>query len=71
MPFGERDQIGLGVELGAAPTIQLSASRHAIGVRNARGILRDAAIVGERRNRFSVHELRRTQNQPLRLEDGE
>jgi hypothetical protein len=38
---------------------------------NARGVLRNAAIVRERRNRFSVHELRRTQNQPLRLEDGD
>ena len=40
-------------------------------MRNARGVLGDAAIVGERRNRFSVLELRRTQNQPLRLEDGD
>jgi hypothetical protein len=40
-------------------------------VRNARGVLRDTAIVGECRNRFSVPKLRRTQNQPLRLEDGE
>ena len=36
-----------------------------------RGVLRDTPIVCERRDRFSVHELRRTQDQPLRLEDGD
>jgi len=40
-------------------------------MRNARGVFRDAAIVGLRERLFAVLELRRTQNQPLRLEDGE
>jgi hypothetical protein len=33
-------------------------------------MLRDAPVICERRNGFGVPELRRTQNQPLRLEDG-
>ena len=40
-------------------------------MRNARGVLRNATIVCERRNRFGVLKLRRTQNQPLGLEDDE
>ena len=51
--------------------IQLSASDDPVGMRNARGVLRDAPVVRERRNRFGVLKLRRTQNQPLGLEDGE
>jgi hypothetical protein len=38
-------------------------------VRNARCVFRNATIVCERRNRFGVPKLRRTQNQPLSLED--
>jgi hypothetical protein len=40
-------------------------------MRNARGVLGDLAVVGERRYRFSVPEARRTQNEPLGLEDGD
>jgi len=45
--------------------------RHFIGMRNARGVFGDAAVVGERRNRFSVPEARRAQAKPLGLEDGD
>jgi hypothetical protein len=39
-------------------------------MRNSARILGDAAIVGERGYRFCVLEARRTQNEPLGLEDG-
>ncbi len=42
----------------------------AIRMRNARGILRDAAIVGETRNGFDVAATRRAQHQPLGFENG-
>src|SRR6185437_6847606 len=45
--------------------------RYLVGIRNARGVLRDAAIVGERRNRFSVLEACCAQGKPLGLEDGD
>ena len=38
---------------------------------NSRRVLGDTTIVCERRNRFGVLKLRRTQNQPLGLEDDE
>ena len=40
-------------------------------MRNARGVLGDAAVVGERRYRFSVLKARRAQSKPLGLEDGD
>ena len=40
-------------------------------MRNARGVFRDAAVVGERCYRFSVLEARRAQSKPLGLEDGD
>jgi|GEM_PF-60601 len=67
----QRDEIGFAIQIGFCADDPAFGVRHAIRMRNARGIFRDAAIVGERSNRFSVHELRRTQNQPLRLEDGD
>ena len=42
----------------------------AIGMRNARGILRDAAVVGETHNSFDVAATRRAQYQPLGFENG-
>jgi hypothetical protein len=40
-------------------------------MRNARGVFGDAAVVGERCNRFSVLKARRAQSKPLGLEDGD
>jgi hypothetical protein len=40
-------------------------------MRNAGSILSNTPVVCERRNCFRVLKLRRTQNQPLGLEDGE
>ena len=40
-------------------------------MRNARRVFGDAAVVGERRYRFSVLEARRAQGKPLGLEDGD
>ena len=54
-----------------APADESLGIRHFVRMRNARGVLGDAAIVGERCYRFSVHEARRTQYQPLGLEDGD
>src|SRR6185437_12189041 len=45
--------------------------RHAIRMRNARRVLGNAAIVGERCDRFSVLEARGAQGKPLGLEDGD
>ena len=42
-----------------------------VGMRNARRVLGDVAVVGERRDRFSVPEARRAQHQPRGLEDGD
>ena len=42
-----------------------------VRMRNARRVLGDAAVVGERRYRFSVLEARRAQSKPLGLEDGD
>jgi plasmid stability protein len=39
-------------------------------MRNARGILRDAAVAGEARNSFDVAAMRRAQSQPLGFENG-
>ena len=44
--------------------------RRAIRMRNARRVLGNAAIVGERCDRFSVLEARGAQGKPLGLEDG-
>ena len=41
-----------------------------IGMRQAAGIFRNAAIVGEMRNRFYVRERRPAQRQPFGLEDA-
>ena len=41
-----------------------------IGVRQAAGIFRNAAIIGEMRNRFYVRERRPAQRQPFGLEDA-
>jgi hypothetical protein len=38
---------------------------------NACRVLGDAAIIRQHGYRFNVPKLRRTQNQPLRLEDGD
>src|SRR5665811_2296903 len=40
-------------------------------MRNARRVLGNAAVVGERRYRFSVLEARRAQSKPLGFEDGD
>src|SRR5712671_6530422 len=40
-------------------------------MRNARRILGDVTVVGERRDHFSVPEARRAQHQPRGLEDGD
>src|SRR5262249_57501718 len=40
-------------------------------MRNARGVLGDVAVIGERRDHFSVPEARRAQDQPRGLEDGD
>ena len=50
---------------------ELLGIRELVRVRNARGVFRDAAIVGERCNRFSVLEARCAQGQALGLEDGD
>jgi hypothetical protein len=70
-PIRERDEIGLAVELGRRADDPALGIGHAIGMGDARRILRNATIVCERRNRFGVLKLRRTQNQPLGLEDDE
>ena len=41
-----------------------------IGMRQAAGILRNAAVVGEARDRFYVRERRPAQHQPFGLEDA-
>jgi hypothetical protein len=41
-----------------------------VGMRQAAGIFRNAAIIGEMRNRFYVRERRPAQAQPLGLEDA-
>src|SRR5262245_61698320 len=43
---------------------------HLVRMRDARGVFRDAAVVGERCYRFSVLEARCTQRKALGLEDG-
>ena len=40
------------------------------GVRQPAGVFRNAAIVGEMRNRFYVRERRPAQHQPVGLEDA-
>ena len=45
--------------------------RQPVRMRNARRVFGDAAVVGERRYRFSVLEARRAQGKPLGLEDGD
>src|SRR5262249_35100194 len=45
--------------------------RHLVRMWNARGVFRDAAVVGERCYRFSVLEARCAQGKPLGLEDGD
>src|SRR5665811_2266760 len=45
--------------------------RHFVRMRNARRVFGDAAVVGERRYRFSVLEARRAQGKPLGIEDGD
>ena len=44
--------------------------RKFVGMRDTRGVLGDAAVVGERRNGFSVLEARPAQGQPRGLKDG-
>ena len=53
------------------PTDEFLGIRELVRMGNARGVLCDAAVVGERCYRFSVLEARRTQVKPLRLEDGD
>ena len=48
-----------------------SASASAVRMRNACRVLGDAAVVRQHGDRFSVPKPRRTQNQPLGLEDGD
>jgi hypothetical protein len=45
--------------------------RALVGVRDAAGVLGNAFVVCERRQYFRVPEARRTQDQPLGLEDGD
>src|SRR5262249_50476744 len=42
-----------------------------VRMRNARGVFGDVAVIGERRDHFSVPEARRAQDQPRGLEDGD
>jgi hypothetical protein len=67
----QRDEIGLAFHVGTRADDPALGVGHPIGMRDAGGVLRDAQVIRERRNRFGVPELRRTQNQPLGLEDGE
>src|SRR4029079_1827901 len=58
----------LVVEIGRGD--EVLGVRHAVRMRNACRVLGDAAVVRQHCDRFSVPKPRRTQNQPLGLEDG-
>ena len=59
-PFGDIDRADEILGVGAG-----------IGMRNAARVLGNTFVVCERRYCFGVPEARRTQNQPLGLEDGD
>src|SRR5690242_6499609 len=70
-PVRERDDVLLLVWILVRPADPVLRVRQLVRMRNARGILGDVAVVGERRDHFSVPEARRAQNQPRGLEDGD
>src|SRR5262249_44733657 len=67
----ERDHVLLVVRILVRPADPVLRIADLVGMRNARGVFGDVAVIGERRNRFSVPEARRTQNQPRGPEDGD
>src|SRR5207248_9472333 len=69
-PIAQRDQeYGFGAEIGGGD--EVVGVGEAVRMRNACRVLGDAAIVRLQCDRFYVLKPRRTQNQPLRLEDGD
>src|SRR6202023_3079940 len=70
----DRDKIVLDQEHRSAGLARGSANEFdgvvlGIGMRQAAGIFRNAAVIGETRNRFYVRECRPAQRQPFGLED--
>src|SRR5882672_3392395 len=69
--ISQSDEKGFGIGLGVRADDPVFGIRDTVRMRDACSIVGDTAIVGERGNRFSVLEARRTQNKPLRLEDDD
>src|SRR5262249_32727848 len=67
----QRDDVLLLVRAFVRPADPVLRVAELVRMRNARRVLGDVAVVGERRDHFSVPEARRAQDQPRGLEDGD